>query len=372
VRLLLDVSAIPARPVGAGRYVVELTRHLADRSDPEVALLARRHDAQRWAGWHPRARVLPAAPDRRPARVVWEQLRGEAARRTAAVDVWHGPHYTLPRGLAGPAVVTVHDLTFFDHPEWHEPVKVRFFRHAIAAAVRRADAVVAVSDATAARLQELLAPTAPIVVAPHGLAHQRLGPDDPGDDLDRLRRIGVDPPYVAFVGTLEPRKDVPSLVAAFARVAATRPELRLVLAGPDGWGTAAVRSAIADHHVATRVVRVGYLADGELAALVRQAAVVAYPSLGEGFGLPALEALACGTPLVTTETTPFADRIGDGAVVVPPADPPALAEAIAAVLDDPARAAQLRARGPAIAAEFTWERSVDAHLVAYRTAVERH
>jgi glycosyltransferase involved in cell wall biosynthesis len=176
---------------------------------------------------------------------------------------------------------------------------------------------------------------------------------------------------VAFVGTLEPRKDVPSLVAAFARLAPARPDLRLVLAGPDGWGTAAVRAAIAEHGVATRIVRVGYLADTDLAALMRQAGALAYPSLGEGFGLPVLEALACGAPVVTTATTPFADRLTDAALVVAPSDPDALAGALEAVLDDPATADRLRATGPRTAAGFTWARSVDAHLAAYRAAVER-
>jgi glycosyltransferase involved in cell wall biosynthesis len=368
VRVLLDVSAIPARPVGAGRYVVELTRHLAGVPDPELTLLCRRADRERWTHLNPAATTLAAAPDRRPARVAWEQLRGHVQAADAGADLWHGPHYTLPRRLDRPAVVTVHDLTFFDHPEWHEPVKVRFFRRAIADAVRRAAAVVAVSDATADRLRALLQPDAPVVVAPHGLAHERLTPHDPGDDAARLRRLGVDAPYVAFVGTLEPRKDVPTLVAAFATVAARRPDLRLVLAGPDGWGVVAVREAVAAHGVATRVVRLGYVPEDALAALYRRAAVVAYPSLDEGFGLPALEALACGAPLVTTSTTPFAAAMGDAALVVPPADPDAVAGALERVLSDPALAGRLRAAGPPIAAGFTWDRSVAAHLDAYRRA----
>ncbi len=151
-----------------------------------------------------------------------------------------------------------------------------------------------------------------------------------------------------------------------------RPDLRLVLAGPDGWGTAAVRTAIAEHGVATRVVRVGYLAEDDLAALMRRATAIAYPSLGEGFGLPVLEALACGTPVVTTSTTPFAAQLAGAALVVPPSDPAALAGALEAAIDDPATADRLRAAGPPVAAGFTWQRSVDAHLAAYRAAVDRH
>lgn len=370
MRLLLDVSAVPARPVGAGVYTVHLAAGLGARSELELHLLTRRGDAERWAELAPKAAVHPDVPESRPARLLWEQTRAPALASGLDLELWHGPHYTMPLRLSVPAVLTVHDLTFFDHPEWHERAKVAFFRPMLRAGARRARALVAVSEHTAARVRAVLAPTAPVVVAPHGVDHARFRPAAVGDpaDLARLGHLGILPPYVAFAGTLEPRKGLPSLVAAFARIVPQRPDLRLVLAGRDGWGADAVRDAIAASGVATHILRVGYLPGDALPAFFRQAEVVAYPSLEEGFGLPALEALASGAALVTTTGSAMAEVVGHSGLLVPPGNVDALADALARVLDDGTVAARLRADGPTRAAPYTWEASVDHHLEAYRLA----
>ncbi|MHB8681171.1 MAG: glycosyltransferase family 4 protein [Acidimicrobiales bacterium] len=360
------MSAVPRQPVGAGRYTIELAAALGERSDVELVLWARRDDAARW----PHESVRPVAPTSRPARLVWEQLRLPALLGGAGADVHHGPHYTLPERARLPLVVTIHDLTFFDHPEWHEPGKVRFFRRAIRRAVRGAQALVCVSDRTAQRLQELLAPAGRIFVAPHGVDHGRFCSEEAetGADDAVLRRLGVVAPYVLFLGTLEPRKAVPTLVHAFARIAASHPEVALVLAGRPGWGADEVRRAIAAASLSERVVLPGYVDDGAVPALLRRAAAVVYPAWEEGFGLPALEALACGAPLVTTVGTPMADVSSGVATLVGPGDADALADALDGVLrgtDDPA---ERRRRGIEIAAGYTWERSGDAHMEAYRWA----
>jgi len=162
---------------------------------------------------------------------------------------------------------------------------------------------------------------------------------------------------------------MPTLVAAFARVAHRHPDLRLVLAGSDGWGVAAAVAAIAASGESTRVLRAGYLPNETVAMLFRHAAAVAYPSFEEGFGLPALEAMACGAPLVTARGSALEEVVGDAALVVSPAGIDELADAFSRVLDDPGVAAKLRAAGSARAAEFTWDASVARHLDAYRHAV---
>ena len=273
----------------------------------------------------------------------------------------------MPLRLSVPAVVTVHDLTFFEHPEWHERGKVAYFRPMIRAAVHRAAAVIAVSEDTATRLRSLAPPSGPIVVAPHGVDHERFSPVvEPSDDAVLAAR-GIRSPYIAFTGTIEPRKGLPTLVDAFARIAIDNRALRLVLAGGDGWGSDSVRDAVAASGVPTRVLRPGYLPDSAVAPFFRRAAVVAYPSLAEGFGLNALEALACGAPLVTTTGSALDEVVGDAALTVMPGDAGALATALREALE-PDVAARLRAAGPRRAAGFTWQRSVDRHLEAYGLA----
>jgi glycosyltransferase involved in cell wall biosynthesis len=369
VRVLLDVSAVPARPVGAGMYTVALASGLSGRDDVDLHLLTRHDDAERWSTLAPNAALHGSAPARRPARLAWEQTRGPALAAHVRPDVWHGPHYTMPLRATAPCVVTIHDLTFFDHPEWHERSKVVFFRRMIRAAARRATLLVCVSEYTADRLRALVEPDADIVVVHHGVDHDRfIATGDETADLAALAAHGIAPPYIAFASTIQPRKNVPTLVRAFARVAASRPDLRLVLAGSDGWGAREALEAITASGVATRVIRPGYLRDATIAALFRRAAVVAYPSLEEGFGLPALEGLACGAPVVTSEGSALAEVVDAAALLVPPDDADALADALGRVLDEPGLAARLRAAGPVRAADFTWAACVDRHVDAYERA----
>ena len=372
MRVLLDVSAVPARPVGAGVYTMAIARGISARDDVDVHLLTRRDDTARWTHLAPGAELHALAPNRRPVRLAWEQAAGPRVAQRIRPDVWHAPHYTMPLRSTVPTVVAMHDLTFFDHPEWHERAKVVYFRRMIAAAARRADVVITGSNDAAEGLRARFRLQGEIVVVHHGVDHLRFSPTgDDAADRAALAKHGIKSPYIAFASTIEPRKDVPTLVRAFARVAPAHADLQLVLAGGDGWGVAEARAAIEASGVATRILRPGYVDDATLAALFRRAEVIAYPSLVEGFGMPALEALASGTPLVTTSGSALEEVVGDAALLVPPANPDALARALSSVLDDATLAARLRAAGPARAATFTWERSVDAHIEAYRRAIDR-
>jgi glycosyltransferase involved in cell wall biosynthesis len=369
--LALDVSAVPARPGGAGHYTVALARTLATRSDVDLTLVVRHGDEERWAALATGSAIRGAVPASRPGRLAFEQVGLASVLRRLMVQVHHGPHYTMPARPPVPCVVTIHDCTFFDHPEWHVRTKAAFFRRAIRHAARHASALVCVSQVTADRLVASCDVRAPVVVAPHGVDHERFRPDEPSDGADRalLSAFGVpaDRQLVVFVGTLEPRKGLTPLVAAFDRLAAARPDAVLILAGQSGWGMADTERALAEARHSDRILRTGYLPDEAIPALLRQAAVAAYPALEEGFGLPALEAMACGAPLVTTEGTAMAEFAKGAALLVPPGDAAALADALDSALDQ-GRGTERQDHGIRVAAGHTWEASATLHMRAYEVA----
>jgi glycosyltransferase involved in cell wall biosynthesis len=208
-------------------------------------------------------------------------------------------------------------------------------------------------------------------VVPHGVDHARFRPADSGHDAETLGRLGVHAPYLLFVGTIEPRKAVPVLLDAFERVASERPEVALVLAGRPGWGVAPVERALREMRSRRRVVRLGYVADDAVPVLLRGAAAAVYPAMEEGFGLPALEALACGTPLVTTAGSTMAELARGAAALVAPGDVSELADAMFEALEGGSALGERQRRGLAIAAEHSWAASAAGHMSAYRWAASR-
>lgn len=377
VAVSLDVSAVPDHPAGAGRYTATLAAALATRPEVQLTLLTRTSDAERWTAIAPGARREAVAPDARPARLIWEQVRLPRLLGRLGVQVHHAPHYTMPEVTSLPCVVTIHDLTFFDHPGWHERSKVVVFRRAVRVAAAHAQVLVCVSQTTADRLVALCRPAGRVMVVPHGVDHERFRPDGasgPNDSRSadslraRLRLLGVRRPYVAFMGTVEPRKDVPTLVRAFDRMCPAHPDLRLVVAGEAGWGERAVSQAVASARHPERILRLGYVPEALVPELLRQAAAVAYPALEEGFGLPVLEALACGTPLVTTSGTVMEEMVDGAALLVEPGDAAALAGALDMLVTRDDGLAARRERGLAVAGRYTWQASAAGHVAAYRVA----
>ena len=371
IKVGIDVSAVPPNPTGAGRYVIELVRALHRRGNVRLALQSRKSDRARWEALSPDGAIdiQAVVPDSRFMRLAWEQVAAPRRVDRWGVDVYHGPHYTIPEVAKLPRVVTVHDLTFFDHPDWHERVKVAFFTRAIRAAAELADAIICDSQASADRLLELFEPKGSVHVAHLGVDLDRFVPasegEGEGDDVAALAAAGIRPPYIGFVGLHEPRKGLPILVDAFDRIAGAHPDLSLVLAGGRGWMGEELDKRIAKAEHGGRIVRPGFLADELVPAFLRRADVVAYPSYAEGFGLPALEALACGAPLVTTRGTSMEEVTGDAALLVDPGDSEALAGAIDAVLRGDDDLDRRRRDGLERAQQFTWDATAEVHEHVY-------
>jgi len=370
LRIALDATAIPADRGGVGRYVDELLPALAAQG-ADLVVVAQRRDAAGFAELVPGAEIVsaPAGIERRAARLAWEQVGLPGVVRRVRADVLHSPHYTLPRFSPVPVTVTLHDATFFSHPELHSRTKGQFFRSAIRTAVRRADALVVPSAATGAQVR-LFAGGAQSAfhVAFHGVDTAVFHPVDGAARARIARSLGIEGRYVGFLGTLEPRKNVPALIGAWVDAVTDRLDPpALVLAGGRGWDRE-VDPAIAAVPSHLRVVRAGYLPFDDLPAFLGGAQVLAYPSLGEGFGLPVLEAMACGAVVLTTRELSLPE-VGGDAVAYCGTDRASIAHELVALLDDATRRAALCEAAVRRAGLFTWASSAARHLEAYESAI---
>ncbi|WP_034621884.1 glycosyltransferase family 1 protein [Cellulomonas sp. URHE0023] len=371
MRILVDATAVPADRGGVGRYVDALLPALTDLH-LEVVVVCQPRDVDLLRTIAPAARLVaaPALTAKRPVRMLWEQLGLPRVARRVHADVLLSPHYTMPVRPGLPVVVTLHDATFFSHPELHSPIKARFFRRAIRYAVRHAAALVVPSQATATEVVRFAgADAAQFHVAYHGVDTTIF---HPVDDAERARvRATLDigeRPYVAFLGTLEPRKNVPALIRGWVAATDGRDEA-LVMAGGPGWDTEVepTLAALPEHKVARRT---GYLPLEDLPGFLSGARVVAYPSLGEGFGLPVLEAMACGAAVLTTRELSLPE-VGGDAVAYCGTDDTSIGRELRALLADDERRADLSTAALQRAATFTWDAAARVHVSAFESANTR-
>jgi glycosyltransferase involved in cell wall biosynthesis len=380
MKVALDATPLLGPRTGVGHYVAGLAEGLAELPGPEpeeVALVP-----FTWRGTGDLPRVAPAGPRLRhgrrrvPARLLqaaWARMAFPPVEWLAGrVDVFHATNFVAPPARRAAVVVTVHDLTYLRYPEMVTAASARY-RDLVPRALRRGAIVCTPTAAVADEVADAYRlPPERLVVTSLGVgpAWRAATPPDPAWLAER----GLPERYLLFVGNREPRKNLPTLLTAYRDLLASRVPggvagppgdlPPLVLVGPPGWGEALDLAGLPPEAVRTP----GYLPEDDLARVVAGAAALACPSWYEGFGLPALEALACGTPVVAADLPALREVLGDQAELVPPGDATALADAVARVLDDPggepARAAR-RAR----AAAFTWAACARATLSAYHRAL---
>ncbi|RIK50561.1 MAG: glycosyltransferase family 1 protein [Chloroflexi bacterium] len=313
-------------------------------------------------------RVGPARLERPAARILWEQT--VLPRALAGADVVHGLVNVLPLATATPGVVTVHDLSFLRLPGHFPPLKRAYLAALCRWSVARAAQVIAVGPQTAADLARFFGvDAARLHTIPNGV-DARFTPADAAHVAAFRRAKGLPDRYWLYLGTLEPRKNLPLLLDAFARSRQSGEDaaLHLVLAGGRGWGDAAIFDRVAALGLQDVVHFPGFVPDAELPDWYRAAAGFVYPSRFEGFGLPVLEAMACGTPVVCSAAPGVREVAGRAALHAPPEDVAAWAAALSLLAGQPALRAALRQAGLERAQGFTWRATAEQTLAVYEKA----
>ncbi len=373
----VDYTAAAWQGAGIGRYTRELIRAAVPR-DPElryVLFYAARGlpanapyvaDLRALAAANPNVRVRPLPISPRLLTILWQRLRLPlpAERLVGPLNVLHAPDFVLPPTRAR-TILTVHDLTYLVRPESADARLRRYLMQAVPRSLRRADRVLVDSQATAADLERLLGVAGPHVRVLYPGVDPRFRPMAAADVAPVRTQLRLPAHFLLFVGTLEPRKNVPRLLEAFAQVAADPRyvDLHLVLGGRRGWLYEEIFATVGRLGLRERVQFLDFVADDQLPALYNLAQAFVYPSLYEGFGFPALEALACGTPVVTAAVASLPEVVGAAAVVVDPYDVTAIAQGIRTALENPA---PLRAAGPPQAQRFSWTAAGIALIEVYR------
>lgn len=354
------------RSAGISVYIANLLRYLSQQHAPEDDLdyAVLMGEGQLLSDCE--MRVIRATwPTARPAgRVAWEQAILPGMLRRLNADLLHAPAFVGPLVAPCPQVITLHDLSFFRHPAFFKRANRLYLRMMTPLACRRAAAVIAVSEFTAREAVALLS-IAPerVHVITHGV-DPRFRPLPP-EEVARFRVAqGLPERFILHMGTLEPRKNLVRLVRAFAQGAPS--DVHLVLAGGRGWLYEMIFTEVARLGVQDRVHFPGYVPAETQALWYNAADLFAYVSIYEGFGLPVLEALACGTPTLTSGTTSLPEAAGDAALTVPPDDVPAIAAGLARLLADDILRADLHQRGLVHAARFAWETTARRTAALYQ------
>jgi glycosyltransferase involved in cell wall biosynthesis len=372
MRVLVDCTQTTRNKAGVGMYAVNLTR--------ELVLLQRDHDLKLWflvqdddpdygfEGDDVQIIKLPAKIFRLlPFRFLMEQFFIPWLVRRHRIEILHSLHYSFPLlKTRARKVVTIHDMTSFIMPEVHVVAKIFYFRFFIHAASCLADALVFVSESTRTDYRRFFPGHSKATYVTHLGKAPAFRPDlDPAMVQHALNKYKLNKPYLLYIGTIEPRKNLARLVEAFHQIGDSCATHSLVIAGMKGWMYEDLFAAVRRFNLETRIIFTGFVAEEDKAYLIAGAEVFVYPSLYEGFGIPVLESLACGTPTLTSNVSSLPEVAGDAALLVNPDSPEDIATGLRRLLADSTLRESLRNKSIARATCFSWRRTAQETFQVY-------
>ncbi|MEM9776293.1 MAG: glycosyltransferase family 1 protein [Chloroflexota bacterium] len=377
-RVGIDVTSALTQGGGIGRYTRELIDALSQTQfDTEFditffsAKLPAVTPVQNPLPTHPSIQHKPAPIDEKWLYRIWYRLRLPLPVQTftGRLNLFHSPDFVLPP-LARqiPSLLTVHDLSFLHYPHTFTPALVNYLNSVVPWSVRRATHILADSEATKTDLVELWKTPAEKITVLYSGVHSRFAPVVDSSKIQAMRQKYKlsEAPIILSVGTVQPRKNYQMLIQAFARIA-DKFEHKLIITGGKGWLVDDILAEVEAQNLTGRVIFTGFIADEDLSTLYSAADVLAFPSLYEGFGLPILEAMACGTPVINSDASCLPEVAGSATVQLPPENVDRWATELANLLSDKALHDQLRTAGFEQARRFTWQKSAEQLLAIYST-----
>ncbi len=368
MRIAIDARKL--RDYGIGTYVRNLLRHLS-RIDQrtEYVLLCRAADC---AGIEELGENFRAVPESAPAYSIREQLRIPMDLRREGIDLFHAPHYVLPPLTPCRSIVTIHDCIHLRFPQYlPNRLAYAYARSSLWVATHRSNRVLTVSEASKRDiLRYFRVPESKINVIPNAI-DERFGEVPSADEVLRVReRYQLNDPFVLYAGNIKPHKNLERLIEAFHTLRRGGLDtVKLLIIGDEISKYATLRRAVHKYKLHKHVRFFGFVPDKTLAVLYRLASVFVFPSLYEGFGLPPLEAMASGTPVITSNVSSLPEVVGDAALLIDPYEADAIAQAMRRVLTDAALREDLRQRGLQRVKEFSWERSVRRVHAIYQEVI---
>jgi len=375
MRIALDGIPLNQPLTGVGHYTMELARALAAGSPADQFEIVSPlrfvplEDVSR-NSLPPNLHLVEASVNAISRRWWTIGLPGYVQRQS--IDLFHGTNFEVPLWHKCPTVLTIHDLSLLLFPKVHEKRRVRRARRRLPVMARAANMIITPGESVREEVCEHLQVSPSRVVAIPEAPRDVFRPLSQTKTLETRKRLGIAEDFLLFVGTIEPRKNLLTVVQAFTEVVrGGNTRLQLVLAGKTGWLTSDLFDFIRGSGVADRIKLTGYLCDKDLCALYSSCRVFIYPSLYEGFGLPPLEAMACGAPVIVSRIPSIVAVTGEAACLVSPENTAELARSITELLKDEARWQELSAAGLQRAAEFSWGRTAELTREVYREAVER-
>ncbi len=369
MRIAFDGTTLRPARTGVGYYTEHLLHHLVRESGDDEIIVVSNRPLDTTCPLPPEVRVVVSSS--RVPRIVWMQTIAPRLLRRLRVDVAHFTNGMVPLALPVPTVVTIHDMSLTMFPKYHPPRRVLLNRPLVDLAARRADAIITVSESAKRDIVRLYGSQAERIHVVHEAAAPSFQPVRDRAVLARVReRYDLADRFILYVGTIEPRKNLPKLIEGFAsrRKSGQLPH-QLVCAGPYGWLSRDIEDLIDRLQIEDAVRFTGYVPFGDLAALYSLAEMFVFPSLYEGFGLPVIEAMACGTPVVTGHVAALAE-VGGGAVEqVGHLDADSLGDAMVRLAGDRQHRERLSTLGRERAQLFSWERAARETLKVYRHTV---